>query len=417
MSAGLTLVLIVAVAYLATHVAFDWIARRLLIVSGAEYLLLGLLVGPQGAGLLASGVVESFSPLTTLALGWVGAIVGTQFHLPDLVRIRGLVYRLAFIEAIGTLAVVAGLLTTAFVWLFDMPLGDALVPGVALGAIGAASAPTGIEVVARRMRRRGPVVQQLEVATAIDAFVAIVALGVLMCIAHAAPPEGVRPLTPTEWVVVSVGIGVVGGALFHLFLGNEQKIDRLAIALGGAIILVSGAASYLGLSPLMPAMLFGVILVNTSPRNRHEIVQTLAAGERPFYFVLLIFSGVAWQPSLRPWWIAPVVLFLAARALGKLGWARLGARMNDMLPVLGPDWGRALLGQGGLALALALDYSQHLGAILPSIVFTAAIASVLLTDLTSAHLVRSVLAPLFAERATDGRPMPDEAVEAAAGER
>jgi hypothetical protein len=243
----------------------------------------------------------------------------------------------------------------------------------------------------------------------------LMALGVLMCIAHPSPPAATRALTATEWVVVSVGIGVVGGALFHLFLGNEQKIDRLAIALGGAIILVSGAASHLGLSPLMPAMLFGVILVNTSPRNRLEIVQTLAAGERPFYFVLLIFSGVAWQPSLRPWWIAPVVLFLAARALGKLGWARLGARMNDMLPVLGPDWGRALLGQGGLALALALDYSQHLNAILPSIVFTAAIASVLLTDLTSAHLVRSVLAPLFAERAPDGRPLPDEAVPSPAG--
>ena len=32
-------------AYLAAHVAFGWLARRYLIVSGAEYLLLGILLG------------------------------------------------------------------------------------------------------------------------------------------------------------------------------------------------------------------------------------------------------------------------------------------------------------------------------------------------------------------------------------
>ena len=47
MSAALILVLVVAVAYLAAHVAFDWIARRFLIVSGAEYLVLGILIGPE----------------------------------------------------------------------------------------------------------------------------------------------------------------------------------------------------------------------------------------------------------------------------------------------------------------------------------------------------------------------------------
>ena len=30
-----------------------------------------------------------------------------------------------------------------------------------------------------------------------------------------------RPPTPTEWAVISVGIGCLGGALFHLFLAGE----------------------------------------------------------------------------------------------------------------------------------------------------------------------------------------------------
>ena len=411
MSAALTLVLIVAVAYLATHFAFDWVARRLLIVSGAEYLLLGLLLGPQVSGVLDAETLASFAPFTTLALGWIGAIVGTQFFLPELVRMKGIVFRLAFVEALITLTFVAGLLTVAMAWLFGMTYGEAAIPGIALGAIAAVAAPTGIQVVASKIGRRTAVVHQLEVTTAIDAVVAITTIGILMSFQHPSPAGDVRALTTTEWVAISAGIGIVGGMLFHLFLGEERDEDRLFISLAGAIILSSGAAAYLDLSPIFPAMIVGAILVNTS-ENREQIERTLLAAERPFYFVLLIFAGAMWSPSLRAW-ILPVMLFLAARAAGKIGGARLATRLSDQREKLGLDWGRALLGQGGLAIAIGLDYLQHDRLPLVNIVFTASVASVLLTDLSSAHLVRSVVMPFVMRqmgperaRSTDGGPRP-----------
>ncbi|HUF26807.1 MAG TPA: hypothetical protein VMM18_07500 [Gemmatimonadaceae bacterium] len=391
MSAALTLVLIVAVAYLATHLAFDWIARRLLIVSGAEYLVLGILLGPQVSGILTGDTLDSFAPFTTLALGWIGAIVGMQFFLPNLVRIRGIVFRLAFVEAILTLTFVGGLLTVAMAWMLDMSYVQAAFPGLAMGAIATVSAPTGIQVVASRIGRRHPVVHQLEVTSALDAAVAIAAIGILLCIGHPSPIGIARPLTSTEWAVVTLGIGVIGGVLFHLFLGEERDIDRLFISLAGAIILTSGAAAYLSLSPLLPALIVGAVLVNTSD-NREEIERTLLTAERPFYFVLLIFAGATWEPSLRSWAL-PVLLFLAARGVGKIGGARLATRFSDEKEALGLDWGRALLGQGGLAIAIGLDYLQHGRLAVPNLVFTAAVASVLLTDLSSARLVRSVVMP------------------------
>jgi Kef-type K+ transport system membrane component KefB len=203
-------------------------------------------------------------------------------------------------------------------------------------------------------------------------------------------------MTPTEWVAVTLGIGVAGGVLFHLFLGRERHVDRLFISLGGGVILVSGAASYVRVSPLLAALCFGAILVNTS-RSRAEIAAALERVERPFYFVLLVFAGAAWRPSASSW-VLPVLLFLAARTAGKLGGARLAARSSGLLPVLGPNWGRALLGQGPLALAIALNYVYQGGGSVPYVVFTAAVASVLLTDLLSPQLVHSVLAPLVAER-------------------
>lgn len=391
MTGPFLLVLIIAGAYLAAHWAFEWLGHRYLLVSGAEYLLLGILLGPQVSGLLQASVLDGFAPFMTLALGWIGAVVGSHFYLPLLVRTRNVLFNVAFAEAILTLVVCAGLLTGALAWLFELPLIDTVPPAVTLAAIATASSPAGVALLTQRRVRRGIVVRQIEVATDIDAFTAIVTFSLLLCIAHATPTSGVRAPTPTEWAAISVAIGCVGGALFHLFVGTERNVDRLFISIAGAVILASGAAAYLRLSPLLPAMLIGALLMNTS-RNREEIRQALTRVERPFYFVLLIFAGAAWDPGIAAWWVIPAVVFVVLRTFTKMASARLAARLNGMVPVLGPHWGRALLGQGGLAIAIALNYHLfHGGLLLPDVVFTAAVASVLVTDLSSARLVQSVV--------------------------
>ncbi|HEX2190130.1 MAG TPA: hypothetical protein VHG51_14580 [Longimicrobiaceae bacterium] len=397
MSSAFTLMLVVVGGYLAAHVASGWLARRYLVVSGAEYLLLGVLLGPQVSGIIGTAAFGGFAPFLTLALGWVGVVVGAQFSLPELVRIPAPPYRIAFFEAALTLAAVTAGSMLVCSWLFGMTPEQAAVPGVALGAVATASAPTGIALVARRLGGQGPVVRQLQLTTAIDALVAIVAVGILLTVGHSPPSGSARAPTPTEWVVISVGIGCVGGTLFHLFLGNERKVDRLFIGLAGATILASGAAAYLRLSPLLPTMLIGAILANTSG-NADEIRRALASVERPLYFVLLIFAGAAWVPAEGAW-LLPVLVFLAVRSAAKVGGGWLAARVNDALPTLGWGWGRALLGQGGLAVAIALNYRLHPGAALAEVVFTAALVSVLVTDVASARLAEGVVASARRRRA------------------
>ncbi|HWG53647.1 MAG TPA: hypothetical protein VN677_10120 [Gemmatimonadaceae bacterium] len=405
MSAPLILILAVAVAYLAAHVAFDWLAKRFMLVSGAEYLLLGILLGPHVSGILSAQTMAGFAPLITLALGWIGAIVGTQFYLPALVRIQARTYRLGFIEAILTAFMVGGA-SAYLIWLVTGrgDITQSIVPALALGAIAAVSAPAGIEVVTRKIGgQREPIVLQLQVATAMDALVGILTMGLLFCIFHPNDTIASRGITPTEWAVITLAIGVVGGTLFHLFLGGETNVDRLFISLAGAIILASGAAAYLHLSPVLTSMVVGATLVNTSG-SRTVISDTLAKSERPFYFVLLVFAGASWDPSTVQWWWAVVLVFLVLRIMGKIGTARLGARLNEALPELGADWGFALLGQGGLAIALGLDYSRFNNAVLPHAVFTAAIVSVLFTDVGSARIIHAVMSKLRWRRSLDDIP-------------
>jgi hypothetical protein len=386
MTSSLILLLVVVAAYLAAHVVSEWLARRFLIVSGAEYLLLGVLVGPSVGGIMTPARMEAFTPFMTLALGWIGALVGAQFRLPELLRLPARAFHIGFSEALLSFCVISGSSFLVLSLLGPFRGVDFLLPALALGAIGTSSAPFGIAVATRDLGRRAPLFRQLQVNTAADALIAVTAFGLLLAATNALVPADVRAPTPTEWAVLTAAIGLGGGALFHLFLGPESKNDRLFVALAGALILVSGAAAFLRLSPLLPAMLFGIVLVNTSASG-DRIVEVLVGVERPLYFVLLIFAGALWRPSVGAgWWI--VIAFVVVRVVSKIGAARLAARGKGKLDELGLDWGMGLLGHGGLAVAIGLNYLIQEGAPLRDLVFTATVASVLLTDVLSARVVR-----------------------------
>jgi hypothetical protein len=380
---------VVAGAYLAAHFASEWLARRFLIVSGAEYLLLGALLGPRVSGVIEAGMLDHFAPFFTLALGWVGALVGAQFAFADLLRIPAARFRIAFTEASFAFVALA-VISAAIIEGLYAPLPRALVlPALALASIAVSSAPAGIAVVARHLGTQGRLVRQLHVTTAVDALFAITAFGVLLAVSHAAPVGATRAPTPTEWIAITLGIGVVGGALFHLFLGSEREADRLFVALAGALILTSGAAAYLRLSSLLTSLLVGLVLVNTSP-GRHEIRQVLIRVERPLYFVLLIFAGAAWRPGGGRA-LAFAVLFIVLRIAGKVLAASAAASARREVPTLGRRWGWGLVGHGGLAVAVALNYRLHDQTAIGDAVFTAALASVLVTDFAGARLVQAVL--------------------------
>ncbi|HET9133472.1 MAG TPA: hypothetical protein VFN90_04140 [Gemmatimonadales bacterium] len=387
------LILLTVLGYLAARYAVDWLARHALVVAGAEYLVLGLLLGPRGTGLLDEGQLQGLSPFFTLALGWMGTAVGFRLWLPVLTRTPGVLFRMAMVQGVLTLALVGGATWLLATTRFGLDAWQAVLPAGVLASVAVASTLQGARVASESLGRRNLAVRQLEVAAGLDALLAILVLTVVLALFHR-PTTGMllREPTPTEWVVIAAGIGLVAGWLFHLFLGDERSPDRLFIAMAGAVVLTTGAANYIGMSALFPGVLLGAILVNTT-RQRDLVGDLLAKVDRPLYYLMLVCAGALWRRSDYDVFV-PILAFLALRTVGKVGGGWLAARANGLEEVFGSRWGLALVGQGGLAIALALDYSLSASPVLPNMVFTAALCSVLLTDLFSARLARDVVAAL-----------------------
>ncbi len=397
MQTTLTALAVITVGYILAYLVFDRLRDRFGYVGGAEYVVIGFLLGPRVTGLLGAGQVQDLTPIVSLALGWLGMLLGTYFRLPTMAVIEAAHLQVAFAEALTTFGCALAALLALFHYVAGYAWPEALVQAVTLAAVATLSSSAAVDAVIRKAGQVTRIVPVLQLTARIDALVAVAAFGLIVAIFHQGQVSlSVRPPTSTEWAVINLAVGVASGVLFHLFLGPRGHMDeaegnsRLFVALAGAIVVASGASYYLNLSPIFTNLVLGFILANSGSAHR-DVTKLLLATERPVYLALLIFAGAAWSPtSPELLFIAPlfVVIRLGARFLG--GWVAGGLVAPPDLK--NPRLSRALLAQGGIAVALAVNYTQVRPDLNPNVILTATLVSVLLFDIVASREAGEVVA-------------------------
>jgi hypothetical protein len=393
---------VLTAGYILAYLLFDRLRDRYGYVGGAEYVLLGVLLGPHVTGLLDAGRVQDLTPIVSLAIGWLGMLLGTYFRLPSLALLPPDHVRMAFGEAVATFLVALGPLLLLFRYLAAHGWADSAVQAVTLAAVATLSSPAAVDALVERAPIRSSFLAVLQLTARIDALIGVVAFGLILAILHRGDvAAGIRPPTATEWAVINLAIGVASGVLFHLFLGPRDgnseagATSRLFVALAGAIVVASGASYYLNLSPLYTNLVLGFILSNSGGSHR-DVTRLLLVTERPVYLALLVFAGAAWSPeSVDLLFLAPafVLVRLAARFLG----AKVTAELVAPPELRAPRLAQGLLAQGGLAVAIAVNYTQVRPDLNPRLVLSAALLSVLLFEIVAGRegvsLVESVEKP------------------------
>ncbi|HSM15496.1 MAG TPA: hypothetical protein VK845_00690 [Gemmatimonadales bacterium] len=417
MSTTLTAIAVVTVGYILAYLLFDRLRDRFGYVGGAEYVVIGFLLGPHAARLLDAQVVQELTPIVSLALGWLGMLLGTYFRLPAMALLDSAHVKIAFTEAVSTFVLALAALLPIFHYVVGYGWVDAPIPAVTLAAVATLSAPAAIDAFARKGFGTSPVFPVVQLVARIDALIGVVAFGLVLAILHrgdVAPT--VRQPTATEWAVINIAVGVASGVLFHLFLGPREREptpeddSRLFVALAGAIVIASGAAYYLNLSPIFTNLVLGFILANTGNAHR-DVSRLLARTERPVFLALLIFAGAAWSASAPElWFIAPafIGIRLTARYLGGRFAGTVAAPPNLRTPELG----RALLAQGGFGVAIAVNYTQVHPDLDPNIVLTTTLVSILLFEVVASAETSAVLAHGAAPRPEPPPPPPPSPAEA-----
>lgn len=407
MQTTLTALAVIAVGYILAYLVFDRLRDRFGYVGGAEYVVIGFLLGPRVTGLLGAGQVQDLTPIVSLALGWLGMLLGTYFRLPTMALINAAHLRIAFAEALTTFGCALAALLAVFHYAAGYPWPEAAVQAVTLAAVATLSSAAAVDAVTRKSGARSSIFPVLQLTARIDALVAVAAFGLILAIFHQGQVSlSVRPPTATEWTVINLAVGVASGVLFHLFLGPRGHLDeaagssRLFVALAGAIVVASGASYYLNLSPIYTNLILGFILANSGSAHR-DVTRLLLATERPVYLALLIFAGAAWSPtSPELLFIAP--LFVIIRLMTRFIGGSVAGALVAPPELRTPRLGRALLAQGGIAVALAVNYTQVRPDLNPDLILTATLVSVLLFEIVASREAGEVVAQAPVEEGPTG---------------
>ena len=398
MESILILICLVAGAYVVARWVVDRLQRRFLVTTGMEYVLVGVLLGPQlpgWDGVLHEDMLVQVAPIISLAIGWIGLTYGFQANLRDLLQVRDGAVRLAFTGGLITLVTLAicswMLLDTGL--LGDFNDDDAIVGAWVLAAAGVVGSTSVVDLIRRRFQANGPVTRMLARTHDLSEVGAILCFGLIFCAFHDTTDAMPATWNYANWVLVSVGLGVGLGLLFRLFLGDEHDTSKQFLALLGIVTFASGAAYFLQLSLLFVNLILGATLANVAP-NANEMQRTLQRYHQPMSILLLIFAGAMWVPVSGALWLFALAYTLL-RVASRLGGGTVVAGSHKDDPedstAVRSDVGRGLLGHGEVAVAMAISAHMVYNGPVMDLALTAILTSVVLSEIWAARATRRLL--------------------------
>lgn len=352
-------------------------------VTGSEFALLGIALGPAGLDLLSSDLLGGLRTAIWAGAAWLGLRFGLRLRRSVLSQVPTRLQWASQLEPLVTLLVFRGLLQLVSVH-GRLALDNDV--AWAIAAVGSPSTKSAIAWARRQLGARGPVTDALRGVSTLDDLLSVVGAAVLMPRLHPIPTR--LPAHPGTALVATLGLGVGLGLLILLLSGGRKfRSDLGWIALFGACALASGLSASLGLSALAVCTAAGACVGCFSP-HADALERLTRPTERPVVLALLVLGGASLSGG---WWLA---LVGAAAALLR-GVAKVvgGALITPVLPPAARrvDFGAGLLGAGGVAFAVAITLAQGLGNEGRDAILASAVAMMLLGDWVGTSLLRRVV--------------------------
>lgn len=315
----------------------------------------GILLRSLGLPGLGPDDLSRYSPFSDAVLGYIAFTVGAALHIPSLRNAGKRLGLLLLGEATITPLIVIGSLL--FVGGLD------LTTSLILGAIAIAGAPGTTVLVAQEARARGILTQTLIAAVALIDMVAVAVFAFVLSFLKGSE-DGL-----TNWGQAFSAVGLefmwasvvgVGAAIGCIALSSSIIGPAFLGPLMVVVILGSwGAAQIVGVSSIMACTFAGIALSNF----RHETVRSAEAYLKNIGGVLFAgfftLAGMRLDFGLVPPLIGLVVLFFAARLIGKSLSAFTAMSVAGMPDAIRRYLGLALLPHGGVAVGLIFLVQQN----------------------------------------------------------
>jgi Kef-type K+ transport system membrane component KefB len=386
--------LILIAALLAGH-----LAQLVRVPEVTGYLLVGVVIGPAALDLISHDNISTLGFLSDVALGLILFNIGSIFEASNFRRVGPGVVRVTLWEATLAFALVCPVMVMSGM---SWPLA------LLLGVVAMETAPATTLMVLNEYDAQGPMTDRLLALVALNNMYVLVAFGLVTAGLTLVDPAGAswlssgyRAIHGLLWTTVgSMALGALLGLLMDFWATRAKESGEAMILSIGAVLIAVGASRWLGLSPLISTLALGATVANASRQGDH-LLKALGRADPPLYAAFFVLAGAELMPSSVLGLGLVGVGYTVARAVGKIGGARIGLRGQDVPPLVRRHLGFCLVSSSSLAVGLTIQIRTafpEYGATVTGIVLAAVV-------------IFEIVGPLLTRRALlktgEAKTMPD----------
>jgi Kef-type K+ transport system membrane component KefB len=344
------------------------------------YAVAGVVLGPEVSGLLSRDALFEARLLIDLSIGLVVFDLGHRLNVDWLRRNRWLSVAALAESALCFCAIYATLAVFGF-----RPMLAAIA-----AAIGTATSPAVVMLVASELRAEGQVTERMLLFTAVNTVFAYVALTLLLPFLHIEQKADWRMavLHPLYLFAGALLAGYLAcGLLLQLARWVGKREERQFILLIALIVLTIGIAHSLNLSVPLAVLTLGVLARNRD-RGHALLPVRLGSGAQLFFVILFVLTGASLEfHAFGTAAAGAVVAFIVVRFLGKaLAIVALG-RASGISHEASAWLAVALVPMSGLAVVMVRDtvtlypsFGRELAAVVLSVIVVLELAGPIATQ-------------------------------------
>ena len=321
------------------------------------YIVVGVVLGDSALHLLPIKTLDNLSALTSLALAFIGFMVGGELKYSLFKKYGKQFFAILLSE---------GLLAMILVGTLTILLTKNIALGILLGALSSATAPAATVDVLWEYHSKGPLTSTILAIVALDDGLALILYGFAFAFANVLVAGGelslrIMLVQPLVEIFGSLLLGAfIAFIMDRVFRWIKTRDDRLVVNVA-SILMASGIALHFDLSLILTNMAVGLTLTNLHPDRNESNFEIVKAFVPPIYIIFFLFVGARLQLGLLPSMGVLGVLYVVGRTVGKWAGAFLGATISGAPAAVKKYLGFALFSQAGVAIGLALDIYQHFG--------------------------------------------------------
>ena len=363
------------------------------------YIVAGMLLSPSVSGIMPMTLVKGrLSIVTDIALAVIAYSIGGSLKFSRLKKLGKSIVWINVAEALGAFIITflmmaaPGSLVLNFILPHASWLQTCLPLALVVGAVSAATAPAAVLAIVHEYQARGPLTTTLLGVVALDDGMAIILYAFASSIVGAL--TSLRETSIIHTMVLDPLLVIAGsillGSVFGFFLTTmsawvKRKGSLLVLVLG-SILLCTGIADRLHVSPLLANMMLGFYVANRA-RQCDSLFHAVENIEDTIFALFFTLAGAHFDLTVMKTAGMLSLLVVASRFAGKFAGVYLGAGFSHAPAMVKKYLGFALLPTAGVTIGLILMAEPLLPPQVAEIMVNAVLGAVIISELIAPPLV------------------------------